>query len=510
MMCDGQVDYRTQRLSVREVIQIFEFSETAADKHIVHIKKAHPELAAAMGDPMKIDGFGKAKVCTDLSTMLQIIGMLPSNDAVIKFRSKCSEDLVRQMKGDLTLIKQIEHNHAVLEETGGLHFYESQGPQPRSSAIDAALPNRESEAQREAHNDDAIETAEMIQFRLDERKRRLSLDESQEARIAVEFDDRHQMSVTTAEHKLEIHQVTVAQQLEFHKATVAHQMEMWRYEEAEAEHRMAENKQRMTMDAAAKKQQMSFDFETGIAGAMNDYTSAIVERKEALTALGVDSDRARLVLADAMLSYSPRKYCFSAAHADQQPGTMVAVVDDAQVDISAGYMEIVEILQRELCLPPDHASRLASGKNGAGAYIAKEFRNRYGEDATIPKSHKNLDAINRASAMRGEPARDGVNWYAREDWDWITASLRVWVKAREAELEQQREDTAERVAAKAKLALDLLKAKKARDIERVKKQEDKASKLAEKEALIAAALHAASLQTPPKKQRTLMQYNMFD
>jgi hypothetical protein len=84
------------------------------------------------------------------------------------------------------------------------------------------------------------------------------------------------------------------------------------------------------------------------------------------------------------------------------------------------------------------------------------------------------------------------------------------MKAREAELEQAREDTAERVAAKAKLALDLLKAKKARDIERVKKQEDKASKLAEKEALIAAALHAASLQTPPKKQRTLMQYNMFD
>ena len=503
MMCDGQVDYRTQRLPVREVIEMFKFSETAADKHIVHIKKAHPELAAAMG-PMKIDGHGKAKVCTDLSTMLQIIGMLPSNDAVIKFRSKCSEDLVRQMKGDLTLIKQIEHNHAVLEETGGLHFYKSQGPHPRSSAIDAALPNRESEAQREAHNDDAIETAEMIQFRLDERKRRLSLDESQEARIAVEFDDRHQMSVfqldssmTLDSQRLELHEATVAQQLEIHKATVAHQMEMWRYEEAEAEHRMAENKQRMTMestefdqrmalDAAARKQQMSFDFETGIAGAMNDYTSAIVERKEALTALGVDSDRARLVLADAMLSYSPRKYCFSAAHADQQPGTMVAVVDDAQVDISAGYMEIVEILQRELCLPPDHASRLASGKNGAGAYIAKEFRNRYGEDATISKSHKNLDAINRASAMRCEPARDGVNWYAREDWDWITASLRVWVKAREAELEQERIDTAERVAAKAKLAWNQSIAKKAIDTKRAKKQ-------AEKEAIPTAAIEAAAL-----------------
>jgi hypothetical protein len=112
-----EVDYDTQRLAVHKTITLFEFSGSAADKHIFRIRNAHPELAAAIGDPIKINGVGTPTLCAGFETMLQIMAMLPSNDTVVEFRSKCTEDLIRQMKGDLTLIDEIKHNNAVLEET---------------------------------------------------------------------------------------------------------------------------------------------------------------------------------------------------------------------------------------------------------------------------------------------------------------------------------------------------------------------------------------------------------
>tara|TARA_B100001094_G_C17980737_1_gene695111 strand:+ start:30 stop:818 length:789 start_codon:yes stop_codon:yes gene_type:complete len=38
---------------------------------------------------------------------------------------KCANDIVRQMKGDASLLIELEHNRQTLEQTGGLHFNET-------------------------------------------------------------------------------------------------------------------------------------------------------------------------------------------------------------------------------------------------------------------------------------------------------------------------------------------------------------------------------------------------
>ena len=158
------MDYLTQRIPVNDTLRVFGFNEFAADKIILRMKTTQPELVVAIGNKMQVNGFGQPKLCADLKTMIQIVLVLPRNGMVIAFRSKCAEDLAHQMTGDLTLIQEIMHNHAVLEETGGLHFHESRTAQPRSSAIDAALPD---DALRNKNR--SIEIAEMVAFWLEER-----------------------------------------------------------------------------------------------------------------------------------------------------------------------------------------------------------------------------------------------------------------------------------------------------------------------------------------------------
>jgi hypothetical protein len=306
-----QVDYLTQRLPINEMLQIFEFSEAAAEKILVRLKTTHPELVAAIGDPMKINGFGKSKFCADLKTTMLILWMLPPNERVVAFRSKCVDDIMRQMKGDLSLIGEIENNHAVLEDTGGLHFHESVAPVAEAiPAEPSAEPSDEpsDEAPVPMDIDHEIESAEMVAFRLDERKRRLSLEESKESRRVVQFDDAHRVCAQKLKFSMELHQATMAQLLETNIANVSHQMAMWKLEEAHAE-------QRMSLESAAAKQRMSFDFEAGIATAMTTNASVTAERHEALERLGTTGDMARFSLADSMLKYTPRKYCYSGAHA---------------------------------------------------------------------------------------------------------------------------------------------------------------------------------------------------
>jgi hypothetical protein len=85
----AQVDYLTQRLPVNEVVQVFGFSEKAANcnQFIIAIRRDHPELTTAIVST-KIDGFGQSKLCASLQTTMQILWMLPRNERVIAFRSK--------------------------------------------------------------------------------------------------------------------------------------------------------------------------------------------------------------------------------------------------------------------------------------------------------------------------------------------------------------------------------------------------------------------------------------
>ena len=119
-----QVDYLTQRLPINTTIRVFGFSDHAAELLIINIKDSNPEIALAIGDAIKVNGTGNRRLCASLETMLEILWMLPRNPKTMAFRSKCATDIVRQMKGDLAMIDELERNHRTLQDTGGLHFHE--------------------------------------------------------------------------------------------------------------------------------------------------------------------------------------------------------------------------------------------------------------------------------------------------------------------------------------------------------------------------------------------------
>ena len=94
------MDYLTQRIPINETLRIFDFSDVATDKILLRMKTTHPELILAIGSKIKINGFGKFKLCADLKTMIKMLSVLPGNPLVTAFRSKRAQDLVKQMKGD--------------------------------------------------------------------------------------------------------------------------------------------------------------------------------------------------------------------------------------------------------------------------------------------------------------------------------------------------------------------------------------------------------------------------
>ena len=120
------MDYRTQRLPIREIVELLDFSPEQTEERVTHIMKHCPEIARAVGKAIQVNKVGKSRYCADLKTMLMIAWMLPVNPSVLSFYNKCGDDLVRQMKGDPTLVAQMMKNRQTLLATGGLHFYADQ------------------------------------------------------------------------------------------------------------------------------------------------------------------------------------------------------------------------------------------------------------------------------------------------------------------------------------------------------------------------------------------------
>ena len=116
------MDSLTQKFSIHEVFVSFGLSTSAAEQQITTIRAKYPGLAEAVGSPMYVNGMNHAKLCADLETMLQFVWLLPSSPLTVAFRRKCATDIARQLRGDISLVEQIESNHATLEQTGGLHF----------------------------------------------------------------------------------------------------------------------------------------------------------------------------------------------------------------------------------------------------------------------------------------------------------------------------------------------------------------------------------------------------
>ena len=117
-----EVDTTTEKMSIKEVVVALGFTVHAAELQIAAIKAKYPDIAEAIGAPMCINGVNNPKLCAGIELMLQLIWMLPSNPLTTAFRLKCAEDIARQLRGDTSLVHEIEHNHTLLEQTGTLRF----------------------------------------------------------------------------------------------------------------------------------------------------------------------------------------------------------------------------------------------------------------------------------------------------------------------------------------------------------------------------------------------------
>jgi hypothetical protein len=117
-----QVDYVTQRLPVGDTLHLFGFSETSTDNLLVEYRHRYPDIFESIGAAIQVNGVGNLKLCADLKTMLRILWLLPTNARTAAFRLKCAEDILRQMRGDVSLVAELRRNHEVLQSTGGLHL----------------------------------------------------------------------------------------------------------------------------------------------------------------------------------------------------------------------------------------------------------------------------------------------------------------------------------------------------------------------------------------------------
>ena len=108
-----------------DTLHLFGFSESATENLLVDYRRRYPDIFENIGDAIQVNGVGNYKLCADLKTMLRILWLLPPNARTAAFRLKCAEDILRQMKGDPSLVAELRRNHAVLQSTGGVHFHES-------------------------------------------------------------------------------------------------------------------------------------------------------------------------------------------------------------------------------------------------------------------------------------------------------------------------------------------------------------------------------------------------
>lgn len=159
-----------------DTIHLLGFSKDMAEYHIINIKHTHPDIAVALGKPVKVNGVGNAKLCADLATMMQILWLLPRTDRTSAFRLKCANDIVRQMKGDASLIVDLEQNRQTLQQTGGIHLHE--GPM----AVEALPTDLQARALTIAREELALQTG------------RLALQTGR-----LEFKERRERSICEAE-----------------------------------------------------------------------------------------------------------------------------------------------------------------------------------------------------------------------------------------------------------------------------------------------------------------------
>jgi len=109
------------------------------------MKSNYPDIGEALGPPIQVNGVGNYKLCADLSTMLRILWLLPTNPRTAAFRLKCAEDILRQMKGDPSLVAELQRNRALLQETNGVHFCERS---VTASALNASVTRPVSDTDR--------------------------------------------------------------------------------------------------------------------------------------------------------------------------------------------------------------------------------------------------------------------------------------------------------------------------------------------------------------------------
>ena len=278
---------------------IFNPSVHTSELQIIEIRAKYPSIAAAIGSPLQVNGVGMPKLCADLSTMMQILWLLPSNPRTTAFRLKCADDMVRQMRGDPTLVAELERNRAILEATDAMHFNEVSVPQ---IACETKVTTLTAYEERQIQYDARKRYYDLEEIRLAQRERELVIAEANNDRDEKEHGLR--LVVLRQEHD----------------------------------------------------QKLDLNRESHVDALIASHTRSMQDRMAFLAANNLLCDYKRLAIADDILNYDPRKYI--SAPSDCRA---LSAPNELPAPVSLKPMQIGEIMRFELGMSADVIREYGAG-----------------------------------------------------------------------------------------------------------------------------------------------------
>ena len=324
-------------LPVADTIKVFGFTQDSTDKRIAEIKHSHPDIAALLIET-NVNGVGNAKLCAALPTMMQILWLLPTNPRTSAFRMKCANDIVRQMKGDASLLIELEHNHQTLQQTGGLHFHEA----PTEAVL---------------HNPEPSESPDPRLFEMTIKKREMEL------------------NVWIKKEELELARMTKTQEMEL------------KGQEIELKGQEIELKGQ-EMELKGQEIKLKERVEESIQRLNTNHFNQTKERMDFLASLGLGCDRNKIACMDRLNNYEARRYICD------EPVLAIEAADA----VSNKPMQVAEIMEFKLKMPSDEVRQYA---NGAGGAVAKAFREHFGKDFKFYEATRQIQGCTRTIKSYG-------------------------------------------------------------------------------------------------------------
>jgi hypothetical protein len=145
-------------VAVSDALAPFGISWSATKKMLQKMRDENWDLAEKIKN-IRLGGRGQKRSCVTLETLTLILVRLPYKGPARAFADKCARDLVRQMKGDPTLIDEIIRNREGLERDGTLRFRQV----PMAEQVQEAVPEVINQVHEPMQEDEPVQEDEPMQ-----------------------------------------------------------------------------------------------------------------------------------------------------------------------------------------------------------------------------------------------------------------------------------------------------------------------------------------------------------